>query len=279
MPSSPARWARSSGWTRTCSLALGDVVRALGRPGLPGGPRRATGSRSRPGSRTWRSSWRWPTGPTGSTPRSRWPGVAPGPSSTPPWSSSSCADAEKVFHQLDELDSWDEVIDGEPGLTRTLWHRTSATRRSPAIGRFVDLKSPSSLGPLGRRSPTLAAAGGRRASGSPTSEQRLRAAAPGWWPASAGWASPTRSGTSPARSGAAEWERVRLYPHYTERMLHRSGALAPAGRLAGQVRERLDGSGYPSGLDGLRAGPPEPDPRHGGGVPDDAASHARTGRP
>jgi DNA-binding CsgD family transcriptional regulator len=33
-------------------------------------------------------------------------------------------------------------------------------------------------------------------------------------------------------------------------MLHRSDALAPAGRLAGQVRERLDGSGYPSGLSG-----------------------------
>jgi DNA-binding CsgD family transcriptional regulator len=55
----------------------------------------------------------------------------------------------------------------------------------------------------------------------------------------------------PGPLSAAEWERVRLYPHYTERMLHRSRALAPAGRLAGQVRERLDGSGYPSGLTGV----------------------------
>jgi DNA-binding CsgD family transcriptional regulator len=47
-----------------------------------------------------------------------------------------------------------------------------------------------------------------------------------------------------------QWERARLHPQYTERMLHRSAALAPAGRLAGQIRERLDGSGYPSGLDG-----------------------------
>jgi DNA-binding CsgD family transcriptional regulator len=47
---------------------------------------------------------------------------------------------------------------------------------------------------------------------------------------------------------ASEWERVRLYPAYTERMLRRSPALEGAGRLAGQVAERLDGSGYPGGL-------------------------------
>ena len=33
-------------------------------------------------------------------------------------------------------------------------------------------------------------------------------------------------------------------------MLHQSEALAPLGRLAGQYRERLDGSGYPRGLSG-----------------------------
>jgi DNA-binding CsgD family transcriptional regulator len=48
--------------------------------------------------------------------------------------------------------------------------------------------------------------------------------------------------------GAGEWERVRLYPHLTERMLRQSPALAPIGAVAVQVRERLDGSGYPRGL-------------------------------
>jgi DNA-binding CsgD family transcriptional regulator len=33
-------------------------------------------------------------------------------------------------------------------------------------------------------------------------------------------------------------------------MLHRSGALAPIARIVGQHRERLDGSGYPSGITG-----------------------------
>jgi DNA-binding CsgD family transcriptional regulator len=50
--------------------------------------------------------------------------------------------------------------------------------------------------------------------------------------------------------GAGEWERVRLHPYLTERMLQQSEALAPLGAIAVQHRERLDGSGYPRGLQG-----------------------------
>ena len=50
--------------------------------------------------------------------------------------------------------------------------------------------------------------------------------------------------------GAGEWERVRMHPYLTERMLHQSTALAPLGAVAVQNRERLDGSGYPRGLSG-----------------------------
>ena len=50
--------------------------------------------------------------------------------------------------------------------------------------------------------------------------------------------------------GAGEWERVRLHPYFTERMLQQSDALAPLGRIAVQHRERIDGSGYPRGLAG-----------------------------
>jgi HD-GYP domain-containing protein (c-di-GMP phosphodiesterase class II) len=156
------------------------------------------------------------------------------------------ADAEKVFHQLDDLDSWDEVIDGEPGLARTLGP-DQCDHALRAVARYVDLKSPSSLG----HSEAVAALAAAAAAevGLPASEQRLVRRAG----LVAGFG---RLGVSnaiwdkPGPLGAAEWERVRLYPHYTERMLHRSRALAPAGRLAGQVRERLDGSGYPGGLSG-----------------------------
>jgi HD-GYP domain-containing protein (c-di-GMP phosphodiesterase class II) len=50
--------------------------------------------------------------------------------------------------------------------------------------------------------------------------------------------------------GAGEWERVRMHPYLTERMLHQSEALAPLAAVAVQHRERLDGSGYPKGLSG-----------------------------
>jgi DNA-binding CsgD family transcriptional regulator len=50
--------------------------------------------------------------------------------------------------------------------------------------------------------------------------------------------------------GAGEWERVRMYPYLTERMLQQSRALAPLGALAAQHCERMDGSGYPRGLAG-----------------------------
>jgi HD-GYP domain-containing protein (c-di-GMP phosphodiesterase class II) len=50
--------------------------------------------------------------------------------------------------------------------------------------------------------------------------------------------------------GSGEWERVRLHPYLTERILQQSEALAPLGRIAVQHRERLDGSGYPRGLAG-----------------------------
>src|SRR5438874_408158 len=50
--------------------------------------------------------------------------------------------------------------------------------------------------------------------------------------------------------GPGEWERVRMHPYLTERMLNQSEALAPLAAIAVQHRERLDGSGYPRGLAG-----------------------------
>jgi HD-GYP domain-containing protein (c-di-GMP phosphodiesterase class II) len=52
----------------------------------------------------------------------------------------------------------------------------------------------------------------------------------------------------------AEWERVRLHPYHTERILARSAVLAPLGRIAGMHHERVDGSGYHRGC-----GPSEQD--------------------
>ncbi|MBI3677984.1 MAG: HD domain-containing protein [Proteobacteria bacterium] len=50
--------------------------------------------------------------------------------------------------------------------------------------------------------------------------------------------------TKPARLSDGEWERVRLHPYYTERILARPAALARLGAIAAYHHERADGSGY-----------------------------------
>lgn len=50
----------------------------------------------------------------------------------------------------------------------------------------------------------------------------------------------------PLTSG--EWERVRLHPYYSERVLARSSALAALAAVAGAHHERLNGTGYHRGL-------------------------------
>jgi HD-GYP domain-containing protein (c-di-GMP phosphodiesterase class II) len=52
-----------------------------------------------------------------------------------------------------------------------------------------------------------------------------------------------------------EWERVRLHPYYTERVLARVPALAHVAAIAVAHHERLDGSGYHRGLSGGAIGP------------------------
>jgi HD-GYP domain-containing protein (c-di-GMP phosphodiesterase class II)/DNA-binding CsgD family transcriptional regulator len=47
--------------------------------------------------------------------------------------------------------------------------------------------------------------------------------------------------------GSAEWERVRLHPYWTQRILERAPALAGLASAAAAHHERLDGSGYHRG--------------------------------
>ena len=48
----------------------------------------------------------------------------------------------------------------------------------------------------------------------------------------------------PGALTSADWERVRLHPYQTERILARSPTLAPLAAIAGMHHERQDGSGY-----------------------------------
>src|SRR5260370_19798293 len=127
-------------------------------------------------------------------------------------------------------------------------------RALAAVANFVDLKSPSTLGHSVAVA-ELAEEAGRRLGLPP--EQGLA-------PRRAGDVHGFgRLGVSnsiwdrPGPLSAGEWERIRMYPYLTERMLHQSAALAPLGEIAVQHRERLDGSGYPRGLPPRSPGGPD----------------------
>jgi HD-GYP domain-containing protein (c-di-GMP phosphodiesterase class II) len=156
------------------------------------------------------------------------------------------SDPEGILGGLDSAHTWSAVIDAEPALRVTL-SGESFEEALRAIADFVDLKSPYTLGHA-RAVAELAAATADQL-GLPEDEVRLLRRA--------GLVHDLgRLGVSnaiwdkPGPLGAGEWERVRLHPYLTERMLHQSAALAPLAAIAVQHRERLDGSGYPKGLSG-----------------------------
>ncbi|MDN5930587.1 MAG: LuxR C-terminal-related transcriptional regulator, partial [Pseudonocardia sp.] len=100
----------------------------------------------------------------------------------------------------------------------------------------------------------------------------------------------------PGPQTADEWERVRLHPYHSERVLSRSPALAALAAIASGHHERLDGGGYHRGMPAAGQPPParllaaadayhamtEDRPHRAALTPDAAAAElrdeARTGR-
>jgi HD-GYP domain-containing protein (c-di-GMP phosphodiesterase class II)/DNA-binding CsgD family transcriptional regulator len=156
------------------------------------------------------------------------------------------AEADVLLSGLDTVGMWDAVIEAEPALAVVLsGERFDAAL--VAIANFVDLKSPYFLGHA-RAVADLAAEAGAR-SGLAEAEVRLLRRA-GLVHGLGRLGISNAIWDKPGPLGAGEWERVRLQPYLTERMLRQSEALAPVARIAVQRRERLDGSGYPRGLSG-----------------------------
>jgi HD-GYP domain-containing protein (c-di-GMP phosphodiesterase class II) len=157
-----------------------------------------------------------------------------------------CARPEEILGGLEAVPAWHAVIASEPTLAVELSAEQLDTALA-AIANFVDLKSPFTLGHSVAVADLAEEAGNRL--GLPREEilmLRRAGLVHGFG----------RLGVSnsiwdrPGPLSAGEWERVRMYPYLTERMLHQSAALAPLGEIAVQHRERLDGSGYPRGLSG-----------------------------
>ena len=156
------------------------------------------------------------------------------------------ADAEMLLAGLDSVATWDAVIEAEPALAIEL----SAEQFDAAllaIATFVDLKSPYTLG-HSRAVADLAAEAGVTLGLSGDEVRLLRRAGLVHDLGRLGVSNSIWDKRGPL--GAGEWERVRLQPYLTGRMLQQSAALAPLGAIAVAHRERLDGSGYPRGLSG-----------------------------
>jgi HD-GYP domain-containing protein (c-di-GMP phosphodiesterase class II) len=156
------------------------------------------------------------------------------------------ARAGAIFEGLDETSTWDAVIEAEPAL-RIQLTGDEFDRALVAIADFVDLKSPYTLGHA-RAVSELAAETGAQLGLARDDLQTLRRAGLVHDLGRLGVSNAIWDKRGPM--GAGEWERVRLHPYLTERMLHQSAALAPLAAIAVQHRERLDGSGYPNGLAG-----------------------------
>lgn len=156
------------------------------------------------------------------------------------------AEAEMLLSGLDKVGTWNAVIDAEPALAIMLsGERFDAALL--AIANFVDLKSPYLLG----HAPAVAALASEAGTRLGMTEDEVRTLHRAGLVHGLGRLGVSNSiWDKPGPLGAGELERVRMHPYLTDRMLKQSEALAPLGAIALQLRERLDGSGYPYGLRG-----------------------------
>jgi HD-GYP domain-containing protein (c-di-GMP phosphodiesterase class II) len=145
-----------------------------------------------------------------------------------------------VLSELDGADEWELALAGEPEPAATV-EPGELDAVLTAFADFADLKSPWIRG-HSRRVAALAEGAGRHARLDEAACDGLRwtglvhdlgrvAVENGIW-------------DKPGPLSTSEWERVRLHPYYTERILARCGPLAALVEPASSHHERLDGTGY-----------------------------------
>jgi HD-GYP domain-containing protein (c-di-GMP phosphodiesterase class II) len=154
------------------------------------------------------------------------------------------AEVEAILAIDDEASVWDQTLACEPAPRLTL-EGPAVDRALSAIGDFADLVSPYLAGHSTGVAELVSAAAERCrfASHEVTAVRRAalvhdvgRVAVP----------VPIWQKRGPLTAG--EWERVRLHPYHSERVLSRSPFLAALAPLATAHHERLDGSGYHRGV-------------------------------
>lgn len=155
-------------------------------------------------------------------------------------------EAPALFAALEEGSVWEAALAAEPGTERRL-ASAELDDALRAMADFVDLKSPFFAGHSSGVA-RLAAAAAELARLTASDVETLRrtslihdlgrvGVSNGIW-------------DKPGRLSDGDWERVRLHPYFTERILARAPALARLGAVAALHHERLDGSGYHRGAAG-----------------------------
>jgi HD-GYP domain-containing protein (c-di-GMP phosphodiesterase class II)/DNA-binding CsgD family transcriptional regulator len=141
--------------------------------------------------------------------------------------------ADAVMAAIEVTSPWGAVLDREPE-PRPWVPESRLDSVLETFADFVDMKSPWMAG---HSRGVAALAGGASAAGKDLRRSGLvhdlgRVGVPnGIW-------------DKPGPLTDGEWERVRLHPYYSERILERSATLSPLAVCAGMHHERLDGSGY-----------------------------------
>jgi HD-GYP domain-containing protein (c-di-GMP phosphodiesterase class II) len=152
-------------------------------------------------------------------------------------------DPSAVLAAADAPDAWHAALDAEPAPWLRV-HHPDVEGALAAFADFADLKSPWLRG-HSRAVATLAATAAAGAGLDDDTCRDIRLAgllhdlgrvgvANGVW-------------DTPGPLTVDGWEKVRLHPYLTERILTRSRRLAPLARLASCHHERVDGSGYHRG--------------------------------
>ena len=153
------------------------------------------------------------------------------------------AEPEALQRAADVPDAWERILDVEPQPVATI-SRPGLASVAQAFGEFTDIKVGFLRGHSARVA-DLAAAAAEALGCSQAEVSDVRNA--GFFHDVGRVAVPNGIWDKPGPLSVGERERVRLHPYYTERVLERSGALAPLALLAGCHHERLDGSGYHRG--------------------------------
>ena len=154
--------------------------------------------------------------------------------------------AEEILALDERASAWEETLASEPG-PRLMLIGEELDRALAAMGNFADLLSPYLAGHSAGVA-ELAAAAAQRCRIDAADTRRLRRAA--LVHDLGRVAIGAEIWQKPGSLTADEWEKVRLHPYHTERVLSRSSFLAALTPVAGAHHERLDGSGYHRGATG-----------------------------